>query len=110
VPSKSEIQKQIDALTSQLDDADDDDEFDIEIWDSSGNGARVPYRKGKDWFEKTFGVNLGGDQSGDSGKTSARKTASGSKSAPGKGDSDTGGDTEGNGPAVLRHLRQSSGR
>ncbi len=33
------------------------DEFEVEIG-SEGNYARVPYRKGKAWLQKTFGIDL----------------------------------------------------
>jgi hypothetical protein len=33
------------------------DEFEVEIG-SEGNYARVPYRKGKSWLQKTFGIDL----------------------------------------------------
>jgi hypothetical protein len=39
------------------DDAEDDDDFEVEIG-SEGNYARVPYRKGKSWLQKTFGIDL----------------------------------------------------
>jgi len=32
-------------------------EFEVEIG-SEGNYARVPYRKGKAWLQKTFGIDL----------------------------------------------------
>jgi hypothetical protein len=38
----------------------DRDEFEVEIG-SEGNYARVPYRKGKAWLQKTFGIDLDED-------------------------------------------------
>lgn len=52
-----EEQAQLDALTTKANAADNDDDFDVEIWDKDGNGARVPYRKGKTWLQK-FGIDL----------------------------------------------------
>lgn len=51
-----EEQAQLDALTAKAT-ATEDDDFDVEIWDGEGNGARVPYRKGKSWLQK-FGIDL----------------------------------------------------
>jgi hypothetical protein len=52
-----EEQAQLDALTAKANATDNDDDFDVEIWDKEGNGARVPYRKGKTWLQK-FGIDL----------------------------------------------------
>lgn len=52
-----EEKAQLDALTEKAN-TPDEDEFDIEIWDSSGQGAKVPYRKGRGWLQKTFGIDL----------------------------------------------------
>lgn len=36
---------------------DPDDKFEIEIYDTkSGHGARVPYKHGRDWLYKNFGI------------------------------------------------------
>jgi hypothetical protein len=51
-----EEKAQLDALTAKANTPDDDD-FDIEIWDEKGAGARVPYRKGKTWLQR-FGIDL----------------------------------------------------
>jgi hypothetical protein len=34
------------------------DDFDIEIWDDSGAGARVPYSKGRKWLADKFGIDV----------------------------------------------------
>ena len=39
------------------DDATEEDDFEVEIG-SEGNYARVPYRKGRSWLQKTFGIDL----------------------------------------------------
>lgn len=53
--SKDE-QEQLDALTRKAAESEDDD-FDIEIWDENGAGAKVPYRKGKTWLQR-FGIDV----------------------------------------------------
>jgi hypothetical protein len=52
--SKDE-QAQLDALTKKATEPDED--FDIEIWDETGAGAKVPYSKGRSWLNK-FGIDL----------------------------------------------------
>jgi len=52
-----EQQAQLDQLTA-LAAADDDDNFEIEIFEGD-KGARVPYRKGRGWLERTFGIDVG---------------------------------------------------
>lgn len=59
MPSKAEIQAQIDALTADLQAAgDEDDDFEIEIF-SDGKGARLPFSKGKSWLEANLGLDFG---------------------------------------------------
>lgn len=52
--SKDE-QAQLDALTRKATEPDED--FDIEIWDDTGAGAKVPYSKGRTWLNR-FGIDL----------------------------------------------------
>jgi hypothetical protein len=52
--SKDE-QTQLDALTRKA--SEPDEEFDIEIWDETGAGAKVPYSKGRSWLNR-FGIDL----------------------------------------------------
>lgn len=54
-----EQQAQLEELNKLANEPDEDEDFDIEIYDEHGRGARVPYRKGKDWLNKHFGVDLG---------------------------------------------------
>ena len=56
---KSDIQAQIDALTAQLDDADDDD-GDYELWikNDKGHEARVPSSRADGWLKENFGISL----------------------------------------------------
>ncbi len=94
----------LDALLAK-EQADDDEEFEIEIW-SGQDGARVPYRKGKDWFEKTFGVSLGNPTDDSSGKASASPR----KRTPPKQDSSKADDDSIQEPpeGVLRHFGRQS--
>lgn len=46
----------LEALTRKANEPDEDD-FDIEIWDETGAGAKVPYRKGRTWLNR-FGIDL----------------------------------------------------
>lgn len=46
----------LEALTKKANEPDEDD-FDIEIWDETGAGAKVPYRKGRTWLQR-FGIDL----------------------------------------------------
>jgi hypothetical protein len=108
MPKRSEIEKAIADLQSQLDSADPDDEFDIEIWDGNGNGARIPYSRGKDWFEKFFGVPAGDAPKPSEGTSGG--SSGGSKTGQGKTSQSQEGTQTETGPAVLRHLRQSGGQ
>lgn len=53
-----EQQAQLDELNRLANEPDDDDDFEIEIYSSDGSGARLPYRKGKSWIQKTFGIDV----------------------------------------------------
>jgi len=56
--SDEQRQEMLDALAA--DDADADD-FEIEIFNASGEGARVPWSRAKAWVAKSFpGVDIGG--------------------------------------------------
>ncbi len=56
MPSKrEELEAQLAELKAQ--EERERDEFEVEIG-SEGNYARVPYRKGKAWLQKTFGIDL----------------------------------------------------
>jgi hypothetical protein len=46
----------LERLTAKQNEKDDDD-FDVEIWDEKGAGARVPYRKGKTFLQR-FGIDV----------------------------------------------------
>jgi hypothetical protein len=53
-----EQQKQLDELAALRDAPDESSDFEIEIWSGDGNGARVPYSKGRTWLQKNFGIDL----------------------------------------------------
>lgn len=71
MPTKAEIQAQIDALTADLANAEDDgDDYEVEIWDGEGKGARVPYSRARSYLQEHFGIGLdppATDPSDDSG-------------------------------------------
>lgn len=46
----------LDKLTAKANEKDDDD-FDVELWDETGAGARLPYRKGKAFLQR-FGIDV----------------------------------------------------
>lgn len=50
-------QKLLEELTARASAPDDDDDFEIEVYDTTaGKGARIPFAKGKDWLFNTFGI------------------------------------------------------
>lgn len=49
---RAELQKQLD------DDAASADDFEVELWNERGQGARVPFSKGKAWLAEAFGIDL----------------------------------------------------
>lgn len=63
----AEEKAQLDALTKKANEPDEDDNYEIEIYDENGRGARVPYRKGRGWLQKHFGIDLDPSPEGDSG-------------------------------------------
>lgn len=96
---KEDLQSQIEKMQEELAGMDDGDDFEIEVWEGD-KGARVPYSKGKSWFERTFGIDLDADD----GK--GKKPARGKPAA--KSDDD-GADDANDGPRrprALRHLGQ----
>lgn len=50
-----EEQKTLDNLTKKAQESEDD--YDVEIWDETGAGARVPYSKGKSFLAR-FGIDV----------------------------------------------------
>lgn len=55
----------LEALQAKASEPDEED-FDIEIWDDTGAGAKVPYRKGKTWLQR-FGIDLPEQPAADQG-------------------------------------------
>ncbi len=54
---RSDIQAQIDALTQELENADDDEDFEVEIF-KDGKGARLPFRHSKQWLTNELGISF----------------------------------------------------
>lgn len=54
----------------------DDSDFDIEIWDETGAGAKVPYRKGRTWLQR-FGIDLDPEPEGEGEGEGEGQAASG---------------------------------
>ena len=55
----AEQQAQLDQLMALQNEPDESDsDFEIEVWNGQGNGARIPYSKGAGWLEKEFGITL----------------------------------------------------
>ena len=59
MPKRSDIQAQIEALQAELDGADDDEDFEIEIF-KDGKGARIPFKHGKGWLTQELGISFPG--------------------------------------------------
>jgi hypothetical protein len=82
-----EEQSQLDALTAKQSQPDDSD-FDIEIWDETGAGARVPYSKGRSWLNR-FGIDMPeeppADQAGEGDQAQPVKGAPRGKAAAQRG-------------------------
>lgn len=56
MPLSEDEKALLDKLTAKQAEKEDDD-FDIEIWNEKGAGARVPYRKGKGFLQQ-FGIDM----------------------------------------------------
>jgi hypothetical protein len=81
-----EEQEQLDALTAKANAPEEDEDFEMEIYDGS-KGARVPYRKGRSWLQQNFGIDLDpnpGNEADDDGKDSAGKNGGKPGKAQGK--------------------------
>jgi hypothetical protein len=55
---RTEIEAQIAALQASLESENAPEDFEIELWTGDGNGARVPYSKGRKWLQDNFGIDL----------------------------------------------------
>jgi len=70
-----EEQEQLDALTAKASAPEEEEDFEMEIYDGP-KGARVPYRKGRKWLQDNFNIDLDPDpasEADDDGKDSAAK-------------------------------------
>jgi len=52
--SKQEILDQIAALQAEADDMGEEDEFEVEIWNEKGEGARLPHGQTTRWLKSKF--------------------------------------------------------
>jgi hypothetical protein len=103
--SRKDIEDQIAALQKQAEEmGDDGEDFEVEIWDHEGNGARVPYHAGKNWLAK-FGIGVPepesepeGDQGGKTPKSGGRSGSSGGNSGGNPGSVET--------QSALRHFQK----
>ena len=54
MPSKKEILDQIAALQTEADSMGDEEDFEIEIWNDKGEGARLPHSRTEPWLKTKF--------------------------------------------------------
>lgn len=83
----------LEALTKKANEPDDDDNFEIEIYDGQ-RGARVPYRKGRGYLQEHFGIDLDpnpGEGAADDGKSGRKATGKPQEGKGDKGSGDSGG-------------------
>lgn len=81
-------QKLYDELTARAAAPDEDDQFEIEIYDTTaGKGARVPFKQGKGWLFQTFGI---GEAPAPAG--TGEGSGTGGTGTGGDGGTGTGGD------------------
>lgn len=66
--------RQLADLQAQADAPDDDEKFNVQIWDGD-KGAEVPFSQAKSWLSKTFGFDLGDPPAGDAADQPAGKDA-----------------------------------
>lgn len=74
MPTRKEIEDQIAELQRQAEEmGDDGEDYEVEIWNADGSGARVPHSQGKNWLAAKFpelfpaapeAENEGGDDKG----------------------------------------------
>ena len=84
-------QKLLDELTARAAAPDEDDDFEIELYDTNaGKGARIPFSKGKGWLFDTFGIGeapaaAGGENGGSGGSAPPAGPAAGDGGGSGQG-------------------------
>jgi hypothetical protein len=54
MPSKKDILDQIAALQAEADGMGDEEDFEIEIWNDKGEGARLPHSRTEPWLKTKF--------------------------------------------------------
>lgn len=95
--SKEEILKQIADLQAEADNMGDEDEFDVEIWNKDGEGARLPHGQTTRWLKTKFPdlfdpePNLSDNDGKDDGK--GNPPSDGGKSKPRVSNSNRGSGT-----------------
>jgi hypothetical protein len=52
--TRKEIEDQIAALQAEADEMGEEDEFDVEIWNEKGEGARLPHGQTTRWLKNKF--------------------------------------------------------
>jgi hypothetical protein len=80
--SRKEIEDQIAALQAEADQmGDGDDEYEVEIWNEKGEGARVPHSQGKNWLAAKFPELFPSDPA-DNADTDGQSSTNAGKSKP----------------------------
>lgn len=83
--------KLLDELTARAAAPDEDNDFEIEVYDTSaGKGARIPFSKGKSWLFDTFGI-------GEAPEPAAPTPGSGAEGGAPNGDAPPAGGASGKG-------------
>lgn len=79
--TRKEIEDQIAALQAEAESMGEDDEFDVEIWNEKGEGARLPHGQTTRWLQSKFPElfapeepDTDADNSADDGKGNSSKS------------------------------------
>lgn len=79
-------QKLLDELTARAAAPDEDDQFEIEIYDTNaGRGARIPFKQGKGWLFDQFGIGDAPAPAGGEGGTGGEGGGAAGGAAGGEG-------------------------
>lgn len=98
MPTRKEIEDQIAALQAEAESmGDEDSDYEVEIWNEKGEGARVPHSQGRHWLSAKFPElfsdpenNSGNSDGGsDSGDSNSKVKGTQNKAAPGTSRSGT---------------------
>lgn len=87
-------QRLMEELNARAAAPDEDDNFEIEIYDTEKNrGARIPFKRGKGWLFDTFGIGEApaSTEGGQEGGTGGPAGAGGSEGGTGAGGQGSGG-------------------